>query len=459
MIIDDRYIEELDNGIVSRNFLRYIKIKIDKIDKNRINKLEKYYTNDLTTLQKRRVLKTTPNNKVLSNYARYITELNVGYFMSEPILYNVNEEIDIELLIDTYRKNTINETDKQNVKKASKYGYCYELTYINENTEIKTVSIDPRNAIIFNDSSIEKNNILGIYFYKKEAIKENEDIYILYIYTNNTVIICESNFESVEIHQVYQNIFGTIPLLEVKNNEEKIGDYETVTSLIDSYNKVVSNDIDNIEEFIDSILVLVGSELSKEQLKILRETRVMTLDRDGTGANYLTKTLDETGITTVLDRLRKDIHKFSFTPDMSDEQFSGNVSGVALSYKLLPFELLAKTKQASYEKLVKERFKLYNIFLNKISNMPLIPIEELDVKFKRGLPKNDLEVSDMISKLQGMVTNKTLISNLSFISDANEEDELVKEEQGENKEVKSIVGNNYEELGETLEKPKEEVNE
>ena len=116
---------------------------------------------------------------------------------------------------------------------------------------------------------------------------------------------------------------------------------------------------------------------------------------------------------------------------MGDENFAGNSSGVALDYKLLPFIISLKDKEAFYKEMLKKRFRLYNNFLSVKQNMPIIPVEEIEIKMTLTFPKNDLEIAQMISYLSGNVTNQTLISNLSFIEDAIEEDELVKTENQE----------------------------
>ena len=116
---------------------------------------------------------------------------------------------------------------------------------------------------------------------------------------------------------------------------------------------------------------------------------------------------------------------------MGDENFAGNSSGVALDYKLLPFIISLKDKEAFYKETLKKRFRLYNNFLSVKQNMPIIPVEEIEIKMTLTFPKNDLEIAQMISYLSGNVTNQTLISNLSFIENATEEDELVKTENQE----------------------------
>ena len=52
--------------------------------------------------------------------------------------------------------------------------------------------------------------------------------------------------------------------------------------------------------------------------------------------------------------------------------------------------------------------------------MAEIPVEEVDAIFKRNLPSNDFEISQMINNLADFVDKETLISQLSFIKDASE---------------------------------------
>ena len=60
--------------------------------------------------------------------------------------------------------------------------------------------------------------------------------------------------------------------------------------------------------------------------------------------------------------------------------------------------------------------------------MSEVPIEEVDAVFKRNLPSNDFETSQMINNLSDLIDSETLISQLSFIKDASEIVELKKQE-------------------------------
>lgn len=115
-------------------------------------------------------------------------------------------------------------------------------------------------------------------------------------------------------------------------------------------------------------------------------------------------------------------------PNMSDVNFVGNSSGVAIRYKLLAFEQNIKNKERYMEKGLMERFKLYNNFLVTKSKMSEVPVEEVDAVFRRNLPSNDFETSQMITNLSDVVDTETLISQLSFIKDASEIVEAKKKE-------------------------------
>jgi hypothetical protein len=57
---------------------------------------------------------------------------------------------------------------------------------------------------------------------------------------------------------------------------------------------------------------------------------------------------------------------------------------------------------------------------------------DIGVIFKRNLPQNDLETSQMITNLDGKVSTPTLISQLSFVENADDEVKWTEEEKAKN---------------------------
>ena len=401
--------------------------------KERFNKLERYYIG-LHDIVERKKDDRLSNNKVVVNHAKYITDTNVGYLLGNPVDYQASEGLEIQPLLDAYKKQTINDLDSEIAKDVSIFGLQYEYVYANENAEPKSCEVDNRNTIIVYDDTVEHNKLFGLNYrpvYKGETLDYYETIYadkkVKRVYQSSDKVL-------KQIGKDEPHAFGDVPFICYKNNPDLLGDFESVISLIDAYNILQSDRINDKEQLVDAILCLYGATLDDEQAEELRESRMITDLPTDSKLEYLIKTLQEGDVDILRQNIEKDIHKISMTPNMSDENFVGNSSGVAIRYKLLAFEQNIKNKERYMEKGLMERFKLYNNFLFTQSKMALVPVEEVDAVFKRNLPSNDYEISQMINNLSDLVDAETLISQLSFIKDASEVIELkAKEEESKPK--------------------------
>ena len=208
-------------------------------------------------------------------------------------------------------------------------------------------------------------------------------------------------------------------------------------NLIDAYNILQSDRINDRKTLVEAILVGYGVDLDEEQVKDLKENRMITgVPTDGK-IEYLIKTLNEADTEVLRKSIENDIHKISYTPNMSDNEFAGNLSGVAIGYKLFNFEQHIKDKESYFERGLMQRLKLYYNYLKTLSkiraNDSLDIVTETDAVFNRALPKNDLETSQMISNLKsaGVVSDQTLVGQLSFVKNPAEEVETAKLEKAE----------------------------
>ena len=401
--------------------------------KKRYDHLEYYYLGKHDIFERKKD-ETLKNNKVMVNHAKYITDTNVGYLLGNPVDYQVANDnkgkplYEIQPLLDEYKKQTINDLDTEIAKDVSIFGSQYEYVYANETAEPRSCEIDNRNAIIVYDDTVEHNKLFGLIY--KPVYEGDKFQYWDIICIDKKEEVHYKSYDKTldKVGESKPHAFGDVPLICYKNNPEMIGDFEPVISLIDAYNLLQSDRVNDKEQLVDAILCLYGMDFDSEQAEQLKESRMLAnIPTDGK-AEYLIKTLQEGDVDILRQNLEKDIHKISMTPNMSDENFVGNSSGVAIRYKLLAFEQNIKNKERYMEKGLMERFKLYNNFLITRSKMNEVPVEEVDTVFKRNLPSNDFEISQMINNLADYVDAETLISQLSFIKDASEIVELKKKE-------------------------------
>ena len=255
---------------------------------------------------------------------------------------------------------------------------------------------------------------------------------MIYTYENTA-----DSFLHMTMTNSQHHYFGKMPMVEYRNNEEKQGDFEQMIPLIDAYNILESDRVNDKEQFVDAFLFLTGIDLDSEQAKKLREERIL-MGYEGAEAQYLSKVMSESDIEVLKDSLKSDIHRFSMIPDLSDQTFGTNLSGVAIKYKLMGFEQHVRNKERYLTKALKQRFELYVNFLSLKGAMEYVPIHRIDVVFTRNLPVNELEISQMVNNLVGIASSETLLSQLSFVGDPKEEAQLAAKEKMLSEKLKYV---------------------
>ena len=397
----------------------------------RFKKLKKYYLGEHDILSKQRA-KNKPNYKPVCNHAKDIADTSTGYFMGNTISYSNSEDTDIDELLIAFDNAEVDESDHDNALDMAIYGVAYEYVYARENENILDIkSLEVENTFIVYDDSIEQQPLFGVYYFKRKENKADTETYQAVVYS----IVLEGKEKGVISDKPVPHNMDDIPIIEYKNNKYSIGDFEQQIGLIDSYNSLTANRINDKEQFIDSILVLYGARLGDDEeesikaMESLAEHKLLELHPEAR-AEYLSKTLNENEVETLRNAVKQDIYTFSHIPNLTDENFAGNSSGVAMEFKLLGLEMITKIKQRYYVKGLKKRIKLFANYLGL--TQIAIDANSIIPHFSRSLPKNLLEISQIVSNLDGKVSQETLLSQIPFVEDPTSEIEKVNEEKQEN---------------------------
>ena len=161
----------------------------------------------------------------------------------------------------------------------------------------------------------------------------------------------------------------------------------------------------------------------------MKQEGTLSLPDPQAKAEYLIKQMSEEDTEILKDAIKSDIHKFSHVPDMTDEQFAGNSSGVAMKYKLLGLEQLTKIKERWFREGLRWRLRLFASFLS-LKGSPKLDADAVQMMFRRSLPVNDLEIAQMVQTLSGLVPAKMLLGQVPFIEDVSAAfDDLEQEKQ------------------------------
>lgn len=407
---------------------------------DRLLKNKQYYDGHHAIEQKKREDESAPNNRVVCNHAKDISDTATGYFMGNPVTYSNSGDQDIEPLLKAFDDANVDDVDADNALDMSIYGAGYEYVYAKEG-EATPISknISPLSTFIIVDDTIEENELCGVYYYKRKNSVENSYTYVATVSTANFTYVLNIDDSGADISRPVtekpeRHFFGEPQIIEYLNNKEAIGDFEQQIPLIDAYNTLMSDRINDKEQFIDAVLVLYGAMMGDDEEEVseaqkqLRKEKLLELPIDAK-AEYLLRQMDENGAEVLRKAIKEDIYNFSHVPNFMDENFAGNVSGVAMEYKLLGLEMITKVKERQYKKGLRKRIRLYCNFLNM--KAVLMEAGSIMATFSRALPKNLQELSQIVANLQNNVSAKTLLKLLPFVEDPDYEIEEVEKQKAE----------------------------
>ena len=153
-------------------------------------------------------------------------------------------------------------------------------------------------------------------------------------------------------------------------------------------------------------------------------------------AYWLTKNVNDAAGENYKDRIYKDIFFLSQVPALSDESFAGNLTGVAIKYKLIGLEELAIMKQNSFEAAQKKLVKLVTEYINLRYNKNFDP-EIVQQKYERNFIANEAEMITNARNLENIVSRDTQLQMLpaNIVPDSRKELEKIQKEMMESERL------------------------
>jgi len=359
------------------------------------------------------------------NKDRYKREQSLFSILKEKVLPGSPEK---KLEEDSYRLQRygiINDIDLQNAeveKFCSIAGYCGRLNYVS-GTEIMSKTIKPSECSFFDDAAL--------YLYSVDEITENTVKQVSYCRAYDAVNLYEfKNDGGWKLVNTVVHEFGGIPLIECQNNERGNSDAYNVIDLLDQIDRIVSDWASETEQGRLAGLLAMGKGKPIDNFISEFKKNGGAYLPDGSDMKYLIKQIPFEQILALLKYLREEAFYTSKTPNMRDESFGGNLSGVALEYKFRPFEFKCVTKERYFTAFLREHYRLVCGIMQKFGKGD-IAYSAIDFTFTRNYPKNLFEEAQTQSLLDGKVPVKDRLKLCSFISDPDKAAKELEAEQGE----------------------------
>lgn len=414
---------------LSPKLIKKIVKKFQAEELPRLQRLEEYYLVDNPILS-RPMSPEKPNNRIAHGFAKYITNMATGFFMGEGIRIDTDDE-EYQDALENALGDHAAETNFEITKEMSKKGISFELLYMNEASEIRSRYFRAEDFIPVYSTSIGEFLEFAVRLWQEEDLLTGKTISYAAAYTKTEIITYrqqqDKKYEEVE-REPHQ--FGDVPVLIYWNNEEVKGDYEDVLTLINAYDKGQSDTANDFEYFTDAYLVIAGAagglenindddEDGKKAARTFREQRILFTDEKGQ-AQWLIKQVNDTAVENFKNRIYDDIFFLSLVPALTDESFAGNLTGVAIRYKLIGLEQLASIKEYKFLPAYKKKIRLITKMLNLKMNRNFDP-SSIEIKFDRNMTDNLKELAEIAALLEGIISKETQLSLLPFVKDKQEE--------------------------------------
>lgn len=383
--------------------------------------LQDFYLGNHTILKQTAKAQYKPDNRLVVNFAKYIVDTFNGYFIGNPVsMFHENKTVnDYLAYIDGYNDQSDNNAELSKI--CSIYGHGFELVFNDENSEVGITYMTPIDGFVIYDNTIQNKPLFACHY----GLNDNDEE-VGYFYTKESVYQFAVVNGTYTIVEETPNVFGDIPMIEYLENKERQSIFENVKTLINAFNKALSEKANDVEYYADAYLKVLGAEIDESTLQSLRDSRIINVSGDDAlTVEFMTKPNADGTQENLLERLQKLIFEISMVANISDENFA-NSSGVALRYKLQSMDNLAKGKERKFQSGMSRRYRL-------ISNYPTSKIGadewvSIKYKFNRNVPANLAEEADIAQTLSGIVSEETQVGILSIVQNAREEVQRKNEE-------------------------------
>lgn len=385
--------------------------------------LHDYYKGKHSILtEKQRYNGSDINNVNIENHAHKIVDFKVGFMYGKPLDYsveNASESNDDMTMLNKYLK-VVNKAslDIEKAQDLYEFGISHQLLLPKRTSEVEDINedapfvlsrIDSTECCVVYSSDIPRQKLFGVVFSK--AYDENGTEKQLYnIFMPKRKMLFDSDKKKVgDKPQPY----NYIPLIEYTINNVRMGLIELVYSLQELIDKINSLQIDDIEENVNSYMIVKNQQIDDEWLETFKEFKkqrvmLLTTNNPETPADLelLDAELKQEAINLFYERVVKALYDIASVPQSSGNVTSGGDTGQA---RLLGNGWESSQNQAQVDQtyLLQYELELIKYILRICKNYPGCPIEtisvgDINVKFNINMSDNLLVKSQSLQNLHAI---------------------------------------------------------
>lgn len=238
-----------------------------------------WYRRGITPIYaKTKLVRDEINNKISVNHASEIVEFKSGYFMTQPAFYSSRKEEDetnekVTKLNEYLYRSGKQQADNKLVDWFHTVGKADLFVQANDDPEVPFVAyaVDPRSAFVAQSMKPGNRPVYSVHMaVDKETVtldvSDDTNTYRVYGTVKGTLATPFPNYEATAVNVIdYKpNPLKKVPIIEYFYNSVRQSAFEPAISLLDAINALMSDRLDGVDQFIQSLLVFYNCELGED---------------------------------------------------------------------------------------------------------------------------------------------------------------------------------------------------
>lgn len=379
-----------------------------------IDFLFEYNNGNQPILQRVKEVRPEINNKIVVNRANEITSFKVGYLLGEPIQYVSRDSEKTDL---TDRITQLNEymyaedkaaKDKELADWFTICGTAYRMVLpkkVVDDSPFHIFTLDPRQTFVVYHNGLGNKPVMGVKYVEKS---DGKTVFSVYTETEYFEIV------DFEIKKREPHVLGAIPIIEYPANNARLGAFEVVLPLLDAYNLAVSDRMNGLEQFIQSLIKFVNVDISQEEFEKLKELggiKFKSTSENPADVDYLTPELNQTNTQTILSDMYQTILTICGMPNRNGGSSTSDTgSAVIMRDGWEVAEAKAKDAEQMIKRSEKAALRLA-LKICKTFNKLDLKVMNIDFRFTR---RNYENITNKSTVLTTMLSNNHIHPKLAF---------------------------------------------
>lgn len=255
-------------------------IAVHNFNAMQIDYLHRYARGMQPILTRHKKVRPEINNRVVENHSSEISQFTAAYFMGEPVVYvrrgegGESKAEDITQLNDYMYFEDKATRDMEMATWMAECGVGYRMVLPDRDAyddvdyapfELDTP--DPRGTFVVYSSGFGHKRMMGV----RMVWRQDNNGTFRWLYCGYTRTHYFEVWDGTEIVKWERHSLRDIPIFEYRLNMNMMGSFEAAIPLLDAINKVQSDRVNGLEQYVQAFLKFVNCDIDDNTIEQLRK--------------------------------------------------------------------------------------------------------------------------------------------------------------------------------------------